>query len=224
MECADQVLGREVQSSDQQKIGKVGDLLVDLESGRIVSAIISVNGSGLREGAIAVPAFALSATEKELRLDLNKQQLKNAPHFSKSAGRPGLLVSELIGSDVRNVSKQKLGQINNLMVDLAAGQVPFLIFSPDRSLGLKDNLYALPPNALMVSADGKSLTAGFDQEKLASAPPFPKDQWPNFSDRAWVSQVYQFYGKQPFFENGSLQPTSSRTNALERIYHEAKQE
>src|SRR4029079_1646205 len=80
--------------------------------------------------------------------------------------------SSLIGTDVQNLSDKEIGRVNNVMVDLDPGRVLCVIFSPNREVGIENNLYALPPNALRPSADGKQLTSGIDGNKLASAPHF----------------------------------------------------
>jgi sporulation protein YlmC with PRC-barrel domain len=254
VERADKIIGREVRNNSNQKIGKVDDFVVDLESGRVIYAVVSVGGFlGVGDRNVAVPASAFTEQGKQLRLDVDKQKLMDAPQYSKddtnqltpnfasqvnkffgqgnawwenSSGQSGAQfgnvhqASDLSGMDVENVSNQKIGDVENVAIDLKAGRVAFVVISPDSSLNLKDNLYALPPNALTPSSDGKTLTTGVDQQKLASAPHLSKNDWSKLSDRSFASQVYQYYGKQPYFEN-SLQPTSSSaTNSQERIYHE----
>lgn len=116
--------------------------------------------------------------------------------------------SELAGVDVKDVSNNKVGDVNSVAIDLAAGRVLYVIFSPDRDLKLGSDYYAIPPEAFSPNQDGKSLTSNLDRQRLASAPHFAKDNWSRLSDPAWAAQVYQHYGKQAYFETGSgLQPT-----------------
>lgn len=253
VERADKIIGREVRSNNNQKIGKIEDFAVDLESGRVIYAVVSVGGFlGIGDRNIAVPTSAFTEHGKQLRLDVDKQKLMDAPQLSKddtnqltpsfasqvnkffgqgnawwenSAGESSAQfgnihrASDLNGMDVHNTSNQKIADVENVAIDLKPGRVAYVIISPDSSLNLKDNLYALPPNALTPSADGKSLTTDLDAQKLASAPHLSKNDWTKLSDHSFASQVYQYYGKQPYFDN-SLQPTSSGTNSQERIYHE----
>jgi len=39
-----------------------------------------------------------------------------------------------------------------------------------------------------------------DQASLKNAPGFDKDNWPNFADRVWGSQVHSHYGVRPYWE------------------------
>src|SRR5206468_9097110 len=42
-----------------------------------------------------------------------------------------------------------------------------------------------------------SFTANLDQSKLASAPNFDKNQWPDMSRREWSQKFYSYYGITP---------------------------
>jgi hypothetical protein len=55
-----------------------------------------------------------------------------------------------------------------------------------------------------LSPDQKNLVSNIDQQKLAAAPHFDKNSWPNLTDASFANQVYQYYGKQPWFQT---QPT-----------------
>jgi sporulation protein YlmC with PRC-barrel domain len=118
-------------------------------------------------------------------------------------------VSDLMNKNVKNVNDEDMGKIDNAMLNLRAGRVAFLILSPASSQALGNNLYALPPNAFSINKDGKSLTSDITKEKLAAAPHFDKNNWEQVSDPAWAGQVYQYYGKQAWFDTtgSKLQPT-----------------
>ena len=105
-------------------------------------------------------------------------------------------------------NNQTIGKINNVMLDVPAGRIAYVIFSPDSSLNLGNNYYAMPPQALTLSPDHKYLVTGVDRNKLANAPHFASSSWPNLSDPSFASQVYQYYGKDTWFNNASSpQPT-----------------
>ena len=118
-------------------------------------------------------------------------------------------LSDLEGMKVKNSSDETMGKVENLVVDLPQGRIGYVILSPDSSLDLGDNLYALPPDAFTLGTDRKTLVSGITKDKLASAPHFTKDDWSKISDPSFASQVYQFYGKQAWFNTSgtSLQPT-----------------
>ncbi len=241
LQAANKVYGREVMSSDNQKEGNLNNLIVDLESGRILYATI-----GASKGTVAVPPEIFTRTpgpnDKTVQAKVTKAQIDGAPQFSnnnnpQSLGRADFIsqvyqyfnqpswwqgnqpanegsfhnvhkASETEGMKVENASNAPLGTVNNLIVDLPAGRVAYVVLSPDSSLGLGNNLYVMPPQALTLSSDGKNLVSGIDKAQLASAPHFPKGNWPaDMANRQYAMQVYQHFGKQPYFSSGNFAPT-----------------
>jgi len=56
LEKASKIIGTEIKDSADQKLGKVKDLAVDLENGRIVEVIVARGGvMGLDKQFVAVP-------------------------------------------------------------------------------------------------------------------------------------------------------------------------
>lgn len=81
---ASDFLGMGVKNYQDETLGKVNDLAVDVESGRVVQVIISTGGFlGIGDTLTAVPPGALhhDVTQKVLHLDADKAKLKNAPAF-----------------------------------------------------------------------------------------------------------------------------------------------
>jgi sporulation protein YlmC with PRC-barrel domain len=257
VERANKLVGKEIRSSDNQKLGKIDNVVVDLESGRILYVIVGsggVLGAGEKKHAVA-PGLFTESRGNSLRLNVDKAKFDSSPEFTRDIDKDPEIakadfvskvyefggqnmwwkgstpanegsfnnvhkVTELIGKKVVNVSDQDMGKVDNVILDLPAARVVYVIFSPDRDLKLGDNLYALPPNALTLSSDRKHLVSGdLSKEKLNGAPHFDKDNWPTLSDKALASQVYQYYGKQAYFDSG-IQPTSERNK--ERVYPEKK--
>src|ERR1043165_1253640 len=67
-------------------------------------------------------------------------------------------LSELKGMTVKNSSNQDLGKVEDVAIDLPAGRVTFVVLNPGGILEKKgDMLYALPPNALTLGPDQKTL-------------------------------------------------------------------
>jgi sporulation protein YlmC with PRC-barrel domain len=255
VEKANSLIGHEIRNGSNQPIARISELVVDLESGRVLYAIVSIDGTaGKSDRLVAVPPGAFLEEGEQLQVIGDWQKLLGAPTFLKGEEKrpdmespdfvmsvykwfeqstwwePGAeapdfvsvhRASELVGMDVRNMSDQKIGHVENVMIDLSCGRVPYVILSPDPNLHLQNNnLYALPPNSLTSANDGKSLNTSIDRDKLAAAPRFDKNHWPDMSNPGWASRVYQAFGKQAFFEDGTILPTSRRTNSPQRIYHE----
>jgi len=81
---ATDVIGMVVNNLQDEKLGKVSDLALDVESGRIVEVIISTGGFlGMGSTLTAVPPGALQcdAALRVLKLDTSKEKFNAAPRF-----------------------------------------------------------------------------------------------------------------------------------------------
>lgn len=76
--------GAEVMNPAGEKLGKVHELAVDLEAGRVVEVILSVGGVlGIGERLVAIPPSALSMTDEAgLRLATDRERLKSSEEFN----------------------------------------------------------------------------------------------------------------------------------------------
>lgn len=252
-ERAKKLISKEVMDSQNQKAGKIDDLVVDLTSGRVLYAVIGsggVLGAGEKKYAVAPQIFENSAADS-LKLTIDKQQLSSAPEFTRdmkdtelgknefiskvydSSGQKqfwqsinqtptsgsyqtAFKASDLNGMKIKNSSDETMGKLEDLTVGLAQGRIGYVVLAPDSKLDLGDNYYALPPDALTLGSDRKSLVSDISKDKLAAAPHFTKDNWSQISDPQFAAQVYQYYGKQAWFTGSggtSLEPTG-RTNSV----------
>jgi hypothetical protein len=73
-----------VKNLQDEQLGKVENLLVDLPAGRVVAVIVSSGGFlGIGDELSAIPPTALrfNSERDTLQLDVSKEALSNAPHF-----------------------------------------------------------------------------------------------------------------------------------------------
>jgi sporulation protein YlmC with PRC-barrel domain len=81
---ATKLMGVSVKNIQNETLGKVEQLMVDLPAGRVISVIVSSGGFlGMAEELSAVPpaAFQFNSEHKYLQLDVSKEAFSNAPHF-----------------------------------------------------------------------------------------------------------------------------------------------
>ena len=81
---ASDLIGMTVKNYQGEKLGKVDDLAIDVESGRVVQVIVSTGGFlGIGNALTAVPPGALhhDLTQKIVQLDADKAKLEGAPRF-----------------------------------------------------------------------------------------------------------------------------------------------
>lgn len=239
-ERAANLYGRELISSDNQKVGKVDNVIVDLESEHILYVVLDTS-----RGKVSIaPQLIGNTTGNALQASVDKQKIEDAPRFTNDIDQPAQLgqasfvysvyqyfglnpwwkgnaaanvgefhnvhrLNQLIGMTVEDLNNQSIGKISNVVVDMPSGRLLYVVFSPGSSLNLGNSLFAMPPDAFTLAGDQKHLVTGINRQKLVSAPHFANGNWPNVNDLNFASQVYQYYGKQAWFNTGTptLQPT-----------------
>jgi sporulation protein YlmC with PRC-barrel domain len=321
---ATDIIGMTVNNYQNEKLGKVEDLAVDVESGRIVQVILSTGGFlGMGNTLTAVPPGALrhDAADKVLHLNASKAKLEAALKFDASkwdkdtqsnrvtevygyygerpyfvadnegyrnANLDGTFASALphnmdgsintegartldkasnvetarnleatnnwistrnpdgtwtreyysnerrannawsrlgyvqkagkfMGTPVKNRQDEKLGKVENLMVDLSAGRIVAVIISSGGYIGLGDELSAVPPTALRFNAEHDTLQLDASKDMLASSPHFKANEWPDFSQPGYAGGVYHAYKVEPYFSTtATTDADNTRLNVRDR--------
>lgn len=312
---ASDLIGMNVKNYQDEKLGQVEDLAVDVESGRVVQVIVSTGGFlGIGDTLTAVPPGALhhDVAQKILHLDANKEKLKAAPRFETAKwseccdsnhlsavygyygqektfkfigkgeagrndqgkleargtidsqpntdaqratdgkrttdgqrtadGRPttdgapytvsaggsdaaweknrlsresqsmipterlGQIqkASKLMGTTVQNLQDEKIGTVDNLLVDMTSGRILAVIVSSGGFLGMNDELSAVPPTALRFAANRESLQLDATKDSLSRAPHFQSGQWPDFNQSTYADGMYRAYKVEPYFSTNAM--------------------
>jgi len=111
-----------------------------------------------------------------------------------------LSASTLAGDKVRNLDGDKLGHLEEIVIDLQSGRVDYAVLSSGGFLGLGDKLFAIPWDLITVDSENEEIVLDISKETLQNAPGFDKDNWPDVHDRDWVDDVYRYYGSEPYRE------------------------
>jgi len=296
---ASEIIGMAVENLQDQPLGKVDNLALDVESGRIVQVIIATGGyMGVHSVFTAVPPGKLhrEAADQVLRLDMGQPAFAAAPKFDYShwdagcqsnrvaevyayfqeqpyfvtnrdgywtghadgtftqnrrpeagAVSPGATVpnevakragedvsntidtqnpdgtktreyyssteraistwsklgytqeaSKLIGMPIRNLQDQKLGHVENFILDLSAGRIAAVRMSSHGFLGANVELSAAPPTEFRFNADHDVLLLDATPENLLLGGDYNVSEWPNFVLPFYHQGVYYPYKVQPY--------------------------
>ena len=109
------------------------------------------------------------------------------------AGASLLSADSITGDEVCNMQDEKLGKIQDIMLDLTEGKIRYAVLSSGGFLGMGDRLFAVPWKALKLDKDNKRFMLNVDAERIKNAPGFDKDNWPNMADPTWNSSVEKYY-------------------------------
>ena len=112
---------------------------------------------------------------------------------------PMLSAKSLIGTEVVNLQNEKLGKLEELMIDLTTGRVGYAVLSFGGILGLGEKFFAVPWASLTVDEEHEKLVMDAHKDRLANAPGFDKNNWPQTPNGQWVRDVYQYYGQEPYW-------------------------
>jgi sporulation protein YlmC with PRC-barrel domain len=107
--------------------------------------------------------------------------------------------SAICGTPVQNLAGENLGKIEELMIDLASGRVAYAVLSFGGFLGLGDKLFAIPWDGLTINTEERVIVLNIDKEMLEFAPGFDKEHWPDTGEHAWLTDVYEYYGYDPYW-------------------------
>jgi sporulation protein YlmC with PRC-barrel domain len=125
--------------------------------------------------------------------------VKKAPAKSDKNVATALLrrVSKIQGIEVKNEENQKIGKVEDLVMNANNGSVRYVALSFGGFLGIGDKLFAVPWDAVRLEYDAKDkkdcLIFDVTKESLSNAPGFDKDHWPNFADPKWSAEVEKHY-------------------------------
>ncbi|HVT90195.1 MAG TPA: PRC-barrel domain-containing protein [Tepidisphaeraceae bacterium] len=100
----------------------------------------------------------------------------------------------MLGMNVYNEKGEKLGEINDLVLNGGQNQISYAVLSYGGVLGIGDKLFAIPWSMLEhKSLEKDRVFLNVDTDKLAKAPGFNKKQWPDAADTAYWNEVSTYY-------------------------------
>jgi sporulation protein YlmC with PRC-barrel domain len=153
--------------------------------------------------ASAATVLALSALAQDTSSPKADGQNYSGAQMPRAAWTDGLKdtakASDVIGMSVKNNQDQKLGKVENLVVDVESGRIVQVIISSGGFLGMSTTLTPVPPGALRHEAGDGVLYLDASKEKFNAAPKCDTAKWDEDTQSNRVSEVYGYYGQQPYF-------------------------
>lgn len=101
--------------------------------------------------------------------------------------------SHLVGMDVFNTRGERLGDIEDMVIDLQSGQVRYAILSFGGFMGMGDDWFAYPTSAFRLDRGSNQLVLNVSRERLEAAKGFDKDRWPATTDRSFWDRIEQTF-------------------------------
>ncbi len=115
-----------------------------------------------------------------------------------TTGQISLSATTLVGDPVLDISGERVGRLEDLMIDIENGVIAYAVVSFGGIMGIGAEFYPVPWRALMIDTETRSARLEMDQEYIKDAPPMDKREWPVAIDYAWLGGIYDYY-KIPYY-------------------------
>ncbi len=101
--------------------------------------------------------------------------------------------AEVIGRAVIDSHTEKVGQIEELVLDKNSGKVRYVVLSSGGFLHMGSDFYAIPWAELNYCSEKKAFRMTIAKDILKTAPGFNKYNWPDFANSLWSKPVDDWY-------------------------------
>jgi hypothetical protein len=103
------------------------------------------------------------------------------------------------GTPVYNAAGDKLGSINDVMIDKVSGKVAYADMSFGGFLGIGDRHHPLPWSLLHYDPKLGGYVVNLDKDLLKKAPTYGEGDSLNWEDEKFGRSVHDYYGVPPYW-------------------------
>ena len=111
-----------------------------------------------------------------------------------------IAAKQVQGTTVYNTGLEKVGAIEDVMIDKATGRIAYAILSFGGFLGIGDRYYPLPWEKLTYNTEIGGYVTDIDRDVLEGAPSYTDQAAAEWNNDAWARGVYTYYGVHPFWD------------------------
>ncbi len=198
---ADRVIGQTVRDRQDQNIGRINDLALNVKENRIAYAVVTRGGVwGIGGEDVAVSWKEIQPDQQARVVRLDEQRLQQARRIDTGQAWPMdigqgpvgtagaapdhqmLPMSNVIGMDVHNKQGESLGRIDDVAIR-HDGEIAYAVIAHGGFLGMGDNYVAIPWDKLTMDAQRQGAVVDVTRQQFEAAPRFEhRDRWPNRVD------------------------------------------
>ena len=103
------------------------------------------------------------------------------------------------GTPVYNPKGEKLGSVEDVMIDKLSGVVAYAVLSFGGFLGMGDKHHPLPWQVLDYDTKQGGYIVDLDKETLQGAPSYGVNEDVDWVDRNWAKKVHDYYEVPPYW-------------------------
>lgn len=232
--------GAAVQTKDGNDAGKIHDLILDLDTGRVALLVLGGQEVGTGSTTVVAPMSALRELDgKGEMIRLSSEQIHTAPHPPKSNGEitrewTGVALDHFGIAPYWNSEKldveisprdvlPRASSMHNVVVtdqdgkelgrivDFAVTARGDIAYAGLAMNGDDQKLHPVPLSAFVVPVGNSQWQLRIPRDIVANTPTFAVSNWPKSLDRGWLEYVHVRYGRSVFDGvNRSLQPNQAK--------------
>lgn len=138
------------------------------------------------------------STEVDRYYETGSKETEKEP--GTGTGKNWVKFTDLKGRDLVDARGEKVGEIQDAIINVTRGTVPFFVVEAEKIAGLDGEMVTVPLNVVTIGFDQRGSLA-ITKDRLARAPSFKKSLWPSLN-HGYAQDVWKFYGLTPPTEVG----------------------
>jgi hypothetical protein len=113
----------------------------------------------------------------------------------------GRLISadQVNGTTVYDTQGEKLGSVEDVMIDKVSGRIAYAVLSFGGFLGIGDRHHPLPWGTLKYDPNIGGYVVGLDRRVLEGGPTYGDSEAVAWDDQRWGQQVHDYYKAAPYW-------------------------
>jgi len=105
-----------------------------------------------------------------------------------------MLASNLLGREVVSTANENLGTVEDFLVDMTDGNIPFALISHGGFLGIAQDQAPIPLSAMSVNTEQTALILNVTQDQLQNFPNVDvSNDWPAGLNAGWDTELRNFW-------------------------------
>lgn len=100
--------------------------------------------------------------------------------------RNTMSATTLLGDDIVNYDNEKIGKLDEIMIDVTTGEIAYLVLAAGGIFQLHNKLFAIPFHKVKIDEANKKIVINAAPEAFENAPGFNHELWPDNQDIAEI--------------------------------------
>lgn len=137
-------------------------------------------------------AVAAQVTSPDQGAALKTQDGTDLTYRAQGHAGKAFKIQEILGSNVRNLQGEELGEIEDIVVDVDSGRILYAIMDFGGFLGIGEKSFPVPWESLAPLPSEGVFYLNITKDRLEKAPSYDKDKMPELASAEW-GDVGEFY-------------------------------